>query len=358
MYRIAVVLGIIFLFLFSCKEKEDRSRYIISFDKINFVDIQGEVVVKGDDDLSRGGDILIVDSVFICYDYYAQRDIFRVYNIVSFEKVSTFGQIGQGPYDFLHPIEIINKNINHAVDGKFSVFDLNQRRMVELSTSGKEGISLLFTRKMPILLGKRSITQIDDDKFIGADWSMESSGLFFISDLSKDTIKWVSYSTALDKKVDSWNKNILYMAHLGANENKNTIVCALRYFNKVLFYDFDGNLQKEFQIGEEEVVPEIIDDLRVVESTSLVSFADIAITENHIYALMVNSRWNWENREHQQDFSKIFIFNWEKEFVAALHLGYPVDRIAIPSDDLFILGLADDGTGLSDVVKFNLQGLF
>ena len=345
---IAIIAGVLTLTLSSCYREENRTRYIIAMEDIHFKQLEGKLVIEGDDDLTIALDILVVDSLCILIDFTQQGNIFRVYDTESFNKVRFFGEIGQGPNDFLAPpwfVSTVKKN-------RFIVNDMNQARITEFCTANRDSINIISSRNIFPLLHSTSVNQIDENRFIGAK-PLTANGLFFIYDYSQDTMEWISYTTRHSRNIRE-NRYRFYVNILRANEDKNLIVCALRHFNRILFFDFDGNHIKEVQIGSEDLFPEWDREWGMVSFNSTIYFLDMCTTTEHIYILWVNGSLD-EAGEFRQDPSKVFVFNWEKELVSALQLDMPIVRIAVSKDGSMLLGLADDGTGLTDVIKYDLR---
>lgn len=345
-----IIVGVIALALFSCNRQENGNRHIIAMEDIDFKQLEGKVVVKGDDDLTIGFELLIVDSLCILIDFTRQGNIFRVYDTEDFNKVRFFGEIGQGPNDFMLPLWFIS---TFEKDG-FSVFDMNQARITEFGITNRDLISTVSTKRVLPLLHSSNVNQIDENRFIGTR-DLTANGLFFIYDHSQDTTEWISYTTRHSRNIRE-NRYGFYVNILRANEDKNLIVCALRFFNRILFFDFEGNHIKEVQIGSRESFPEWDREWQMVSFSATTYFLDMCTTTEHIYILWVNGFFD-ETDEFRQDPSKVFVFNWEKELVSALQLDMPVARIAVSEDGTMLLGLVDDGTGLTDVVKYDIGGI-
>jgi hypothetical protein len=347
---IVIIVGAIALTLFSCNKQENRNRYIIAMDDIKFKQLEGKVVIKGDDDLTIGFELLIIDSLCILIDFTRQGNIFRIYDIENFNKVRFFGEIGQGPNDFTSPPSFIST----VEKDKFSAFDMNQARITEFCITDRDSISIASTRSMFPLLHSYSLNQIDDNRFAGRNPS-GADGLFFIYDYSQDAMRWISYSTKHDIDIER-SMHDLYIGPLRINAEKNIIVCALRFFNRILFFDLDGNHIKEVQIGSKELFPEWNEEWNMVCFSSVTYFLDMCITADHIYALWVEGLFH-QAGEFEYAPSKVFVFNWEKELVSALQLDMPITRIAVSKDSAMLLGFADDGTGLTDVIKYDIRGI-
>ena len=337
--------------LSSCYREESRNRYIIAMEDINFKQLEGKLVVKGDDDLTIAHELLIVDSLCILINSTERGGIFRVYDIENFNKARSFGEIGQGPNDFLAPPFFISTREN---DG-FSVIDRIQARIVEFCNANRDSIHITSTREILPLLHSSNVNQIDENLFIGTK-SLSANGLFFMYDYSQDVMEWISYTTRHSRNLRG-HRNRMYISFLRANKDRNLIVCALRFFNRIVFFDFDGNHVKEIQIGYRELTPEWQREWNMVSMSSTTYFLDMCTTTEHIYILWVNAFFDEIGEFIRRDPAKVFVFNWEKELVSALQLDKPISRIAVSEDGSMLLGLADDGTGLTDVIKYDLRSI-
>ena len=199
-----------------------------------------------------------------------------------------------------------------------------------------------------------NLNKVGTGTYFGTKTGWESEGLYFVYDESQKTFKWVEYSSGFDKGIDPRYKYEAYSNYMCVNEEKQIVAIALRYFNKVLFFDFDGNLIKEVQCGKTERAPEWnkANNMLTDESYGLaaICFIDVQMTDRFIYCLCLEP-----GKEHETlDPSRIYVFDYEQNLAAAFQFDRTVSRIAVNNNDKFLLGVSDDGTGLTDVIKYGL----
>jgi hypothetical protein len=348
-FKIILIGCICFLILSSCNKPKGGNVETAIIENIDYKQINGELAIKGDDDLTISFDILIVDSLCVLIDFSNNGKIFRCYKLNDFNHKMFFGDRGQGPNEYLTPLffKSINKN-------SFCVFDLNLSKITEFGVTDHDSLKIISEKNIPNLMYSSNLNQIGKDIYIGTKFNETAEGLYFKYDFSQDTLAWIDYSTKFDKYIEI-NKYELYYNTLCVNKDHNLIVCALRYFNKVLFFDLDGNKVKEIQIGDKEFFPEWDKENNAVAPSSLMYFLDMCITKDYIYCLWLDLVE--QNNEFKHQSSKVFVFNWDMELTTSLQLDMPIGRIAVSNDDSLLLGLVDDGTGLTDVIKYDIADI-
>jgi hypothetical protein len=339
--------------MFSCRGREPKNNDLIIISKESNRTLTGEIVVRGDPDLNMSRDIVILDSVLVLIDNYS-ADIFRCYDINSYEKKKFFGIIGEGPDDFNFPMLLTNRN---QKSNTFSVFDVVTGKMSNIFTDGNVvKIDSKYIHEMNLCT---NINQIDSVMYAGTPNYPETpqgTGIYFFFNTDSKKFRWVDYSTELDKIISKQDKRDIYYSTMCVNAQKNNTVVALLHFNRLLLFDMDGKLLKEIQIGETFITPKI--DVNTKKFKNMIyHFVDLQITNNHIYALWTDS---YEEKIMDMEvikygIAKVFVFDLEMNHVETLQLDQPIMEMDVAKDDTYILGTVEDGTGLTDVVKYKLN---
>lgn len=192
------------------------------------------------------------------------------------------------------------------------------------------------------LINSFNINIINENTIIGNKADV-SEGLFYIYNKETKDFDWVEYCDE-DVKYRDISKYELYYNVLTYNRKTNEVVAALRYFNKILFYSIDKRSFKEIQIGDVKRQP-IFDSSKqdVSLEESEIVFIDTCVSDEYIYCLML---------DHDQ-MPILIKLNIYGEFINCAYLDRPIFRIEV-YDDEFVYGIGDDGTGLADIVKYNL----
>lgn len=250
--------------------------------------VSGEVVIKGNEDFLISNDIVLLDSFLVVVNLKQiskHGSFFYVYDIGNFEKKYSFGDIGAGPNDFSFPLSIKAKNSS----GSFSVVDLNLQRIVKIALS-KSSVAAINSEKIDSHLSLSfNLNQTQDNVFFGVKNEKPSKGIFFKYSKLQEKIEWIDYAAANEKKIGAGNRHDLYYNALCINENAKVVIVAFRYFNKILFFDYEGKLLNDVQIGETEIFPSWDSENASISRISATYFYDVASSDNYIYCLWVEN---------------------------------------------------------------------
>jgi hypothetical protein len=125
----------------------------------------------------------------------------------------------------------------------------------------------------------------------------------------------------------------------------------MRSVNCVVFYNFEGKVQKAIVIGDKLKFPT---PHPVYLDFAHDYFSGVAGTANYVYCLYRNT----ESVETKPDNVLIFVFNWEGEHITTIQTNGNFWTIAVNKDDEYILGLSYHHDSMStDVVKIPLDGI-
>lgn len=343
-----IILLSLLLTMFSCNSGNKHAKVDVITD-VKEQAIYGEVVIRGDDDLILFGEIILLDSLLVLINdrrMYNYGSFFHVYDLSDFKKRYSFGNVGMGPEDFITPLSFKSKR----KDGKsFNIDDLNQGRLSKITIINDEIVVDAKTTISPLLYSF-DMNLIHDTLYFGKKIGYPQ-GLYFKYNTVKDTLSWVDYPSA-GRRDDMHENYLLYYNKLCVSEKKEIAVVALRYFNKILFFDSEGIVLKELQIGEQEIYPLWNNSTSNVDSTSRFCFCDIDITDKYIYCL-----WNGSKGSVKSE-RIVFIFDWNYRCITTLKVDYPINSIKVSNDDAYMLSIVEDGTGLSNIVKYDLQPIW
>lgn len=80
-------------------------------------------------------------------------------------------------------------------------------------------------------------------------------GLFYVFNKKTGNKKWVPFSPPQKNKgLDVITKSFLYTNKTVANYSDSIIVCGMKYFNRIQFYNFNGFLLKSFSF-DDDIMP-------------------------------------------------------------------------------------------------------
>lgn len=142
--------------------------------------------------------------------------------------------------------------------------------------------------------------------------------------------------------------NTAYLPNLCVNERQNSVVAALRFFNQIDFYDLGGTYQRSFTYGKEPIVPLLKgNDTQVDVLGTTKCFIDIFGTDQYVYCL-------YDGSVDFSNLSTLLVLSWDGKLKKQLNFDRSIKRIAVDSSDRFLVALAQDESGVLDVVKYLL----
>jgi hypothetical protein len=306
--------------------------------------LTGVTVVAGETDLLVANGISLTDSAYILVASSNNRDLFNIYRVNDNQLVSRFGMRGMGPNDFTLPLFVKSCP---ATEETFSVFDVNIGKLSTFRLRDSRPTQTNTT--IGDLRFAFNLNRMSDSVFVGTSIT-GYRGLYYTYNTKDSTWRWAQYETDYEKRKNIENPTYLYYCALAANAAQGKVVVALRHFNRLLMYDTADTLVKELQIGEEFLEP--INE-NVDFDPNPVYFTDAYGTDKYFYALWKDSAL--DNRKVIYNGTAVYQFDWNGKYIRSYTLDKGITQFAVARDDTFLLGLADDGTGLTDVIKYALE---
>lgn len=100
-------------------------------------------------------------------------------------------------------------------------------------------------------------------------------------------------------------KHVAYLPNLCVNERQNSVVAALRFFNRIDFYDLKGTYQRSFTYGKEPIVPLLKkNDTQVDVLGTTKCFIDICGTDQYVYCL-------YDGSVDFSNLSTLLVLSWD-----------------------------------------------
>ena len=279
---ICLILGFI-----SCSQKGDEGMVVLDD---NLEKIKGGQITTIDDD-NGVYTISLIDSMIILQDR-ANENIFHFYSTNDYRKNFAFGQEGEGPENFSSMPQIIQSSIKyHKGDGfGFTLFDVNKRVIKKFMLNDILDKNYLPRETLRIdakLLGGFQLNFLSDRKVIGKD-HLNGEGNFFIYDEDQGKKKWIDFYPELQIEPVKGKKAVAYDSFIDVCESEGLIIQAMKFFNRLNFYDLNGNLKKSVLIGE-EVIPDFSKEGTHVIPQDVIYFAmDMYVSDKFVYLLYAN----------------------------------------------------------------------
>lgn len=325
-------LGIILFFLIACSDVRKES-----------VLLKGNILLEGRAD-KRYDEVGLTDSYLILLDRKSDT-IIQVFKKDDLSHLHAFALKGYGSTYFSSP-EFVRSNTKDAA-GKDEFWIVDNRltfNRVQITTD-----SLCSDHKYISIYDLMPSTYYNiTSKEIYAVPIVEKDvfGSFCYAN-EKDGVYWVD--PPKEEKAYRLCKSIAYLPNLCVNERQNSVVAALRFFNRIDFYDLKGTYQRSVTYGRKPIAPLLAADGRKVDVLGSVKcFIDLFGTNRYVYCLYDGS----------VDFSNAFtllVFTWDGRLKNSFRLDRSVRRIAVDEDDRFIVGLSPDENGIYDVIKYELE---
>jgi hypothetical protein len=146
-----------------------------------------------------------------------------------------------------------------------------------------------------------------NDTLIAGKSIDESNGMFFIYNTRTKTKKWTKYNPKT--KVDKKYRKSLYSGVINANPSKSSILFASRHFDQILFYDFEGNVTKEYYFSELKT-PELSLDFNGVSNQSVTYAISTCATSKYCYVFRILQSMQ-DIITNPEEFAQILVFGWE-----------------------------------------------
>jgi len=126
-WKSVLVLFISLLMLIGCSTEFEKYTYT-NYKELKSpekeVNLHSRVIINGDE-TNRAGDFVIVRDHLLLIDYQADEFI-KIFDLKSHKLLKSFGRHGQGPSEFIQPVQIIlspkDKNV-------FWIFDLSTKQL-------------------------------------------------------------------------------------------------------------------------------------------------------------------------------------------------------------------------------------
>lgn len=198
------------------------------------------------------------------------------------EPIIKFGKKGGAEFEFNSTPRLVkqphtNRDYIEVIE-LFTTKKINIKNIVE----GKNIVDEIRSERLDDQLGiNREIVKLDNNKLVGISVDI-NDGLFYIFDKKTNHIKWAPHNPKL--KIDEAYYESVYYGHIETSQDSETIVYCPRFFDRILFYNNDGELFKTFNFSEVKA-PVLSDDFLGVSNDEPIYSYKTYGTKNFIYVL-------------------------------------------------------------------------
>lgn len=282
--------------------------------------------------------LTLIDSLLVVFDNKTDS-FFHFLDTTNFSLKKSFGVKGRGPKEFIAP-EIskrpFNNNLVITNKGKFYFSQFNIDSIFAYSDYFP-GNKEFFP---PELIIPYNLLIINDTFILGST-SSGTSRIFKFNPFRK---KYLESGIDIPLEMDYLNKSqlgqILYSIS-DFNPNKQMIVNALRFFDRIDFYDYDLSIQKSLlKNGNQE--PIFYDNKgELISDKTKFYYIDIFTTDKYIFALYCGEEFG---KAVPNIGNYLQIFSWEGTPILEFKLNIGLSSIYVTSDNkkLFGISMHDD----------------
>ncbi|MEN5235167.1 hypothetical protein [Sphingobacterium faecium] len=273
----------------------------------------------------------INDSVLMLMDLCNENKKFlNLYNFSQNRPLYNSGSIGKGANEYIYRPMLARSNHNNTI----MISDQNGF-LKEVKIQDKE---MKVINEYPLLTeaGTRELHVIDDNIY-GKNTNF-GNGIFFIqknySKLNTSSLKWVGLPPSLDLTTEEQKySQLLGDNYFHINKQKNRIISGMRYFNKVYFFDLNGELINEFKVQNDIKKKKIIDESKEFISDDAIIYTNgITSTNNYIYIIFYGKTFD-NMAQIDKSSSYIIQIDWDGKLKNTYHVRYRVESISVSPDD-------------------------
>ena len=327
MKRLVYSVALFLVVLCSCTTKKTQEEVPTQF-------LEHDILMGDEYLIGRIRDMeLVNDSIPIVANSKSQK-AFQLLNY-SKDSIQDFGDIGQGPDDFLMPYSLSVRSEN-----AFSFYDLNRRRFSTIHLTEEDGSwrvehqfrsdSLPHINVLPIVNNQYLATGMYEDYRLVL---LDKDGVF------QKGFGELPYRDEEERKVNGMIRSEIYQGELTVSPSGNKVAHALQKADIIYFYTItaDGNLiLKSEQLKS---YPQYRYDAGAIERDSPLHYMGICSTEEYVYTL-------YSGRNYKDDKDKAFygnrirVYNWEGVLVKQLQLDIDVCQFVVTKDNRKIYAIS------------------
>lgn len=302
--------------------------------------IQTELIISDKAAPRMYYDIAVIDSCMAVSNFHSDS-LLQIRPLNNPEQYLRCFYQGNGPYEYSMPFAL--GTVRSEYD-RLSFFDIQSRKLVTLKIdSGINMKEKIMPDSLPACHDLNETSQL----YYGVDVDMVHR-LFFICDKTNGRVqKSIEYFPDIQDGYDEFSLPMLYMCSLCVNENSHSVITAMLNMNLIHFYDLEGNRKKSILIGDQLQLPEKgSKSLDFHESNKY--FRQICGNEQYVYAL-------YSGKRLEEGASDIFVFDWDGEIKKRYHTDRPLEKLAVTKSDKYLVGIALNEEGGTDIVKIPLE---
>lgn len=299
----------------------------------NVKEIKGEVWQKTD---FLYNDLRITDSysIFLSYNENEGDTLLRIYDKNAPLNLAGYGRKeggGFSSYEFA-------KSNTREVSEEDEVWIVKNKASLQRIKCREGEVSYAEKIQIPHYMGRNSAYNFTKEAVyvVPSHENINKAFCFYLnSERNPITVKMYGATDTSYSKTP-----YAFLPNLIVNEDKRSVVCAYRFFNKVQFFDGEGEIVKDVTYGSSDIKPIINDEGAISYLETRKCFIDICGTADYVYCL-------YDGSADFDAMSKIIVFDWNGNYVKTLQTDRFVKKIAVdPSaPSLLAIGVSPSGEG-------------
>lgn len=316
---------------YSCSISEkDIAINVASFPKISIlVGDAGHEMLGIPIDIGLKDSILVMNSIV--------EPFIRFYDTINFREIGNFGRKGKGPNEFIY-LRFYDDFSKNKTDAWF--FDPNGRKLLKYNV--QELISLPALLKpikvifMPYLSAiETCIVNISDSLIIGGSYS-KNGQQFFYNPINQ-SIMWTTYFPKIKYEGESEELGQLYYGIVRKKPDCTKVVCALRFFKRIIITDVRSNASITLKTNQpEQYFPKSNIDLNYLQGLRFM-YLDLCCCEKFIFALYADVT-SKQLDDYGFSKSRIQVFDYSGKPIAEMTIDQQINSISVDEENGLIFG--------------------
>ncbi len=269
---------------------------------------------------------MIVEDSYLIFIASKDSNYIHIYDKMTLNPLFSFGKRGNAGFEFSRtPMFLKN---SHGVNADFlEVFDIHSMKKINIiNILNGDNVAKQITSKTldEELKFSREIARLNNNNIVGTSLNL-TEGLFFIYNEAKKNGEWIPYNPKIN--VSERYYNHLYNGSIEVNLEKQIIVFTLRFFDRVLFYNHQGELMKTLNFSDIEI-PQLNEEYSGVSHDATIYSLKTYSTENYIYILRpITSLNNLTDDNSSLIKAQVLCLTWSGEVEAT----YCIDFNTMPT---------------------------
>lgn len=297
------------------------------------------------------GLIAIQDSIL--FSYHPRSDGFQYQSInLNTKKLhAKYFPLGKGPKEFLNVTPIFQQMTNRKGDivspfvavneFKYGIFNITESiktkqtildTVIDLQWEENfiNPFIFIFSINDSLVLAKKQPNNLSDKtKYTLPEYQLLN---FHQSEAVKKIEVFKHFN---NKNIGELNESIL-LSYDKIKPDKTKLAMAMVYMAQVNILDLKTGVSKGIRLKK---TPDIDELEKLTEKEMKIYFKDIAVSDEYIYALYIDSK-NEENDFHENLKSDIiYVYDWEGNVKKKIKLDKELDNIAIDKTNTFLYGI-------------------